>query len=282
MNVRLGTRANTPEFISTTLRKTTVNLTGQKFGQLNVISFAGYSASKRSYWLCMCDCGKYKCVTTQSLRSGEACKCNTCAQSSLKDVLTSNGTTIKLHKSTKDLTGMTIGKWFVISFAGYKLMSGQRVACWLCRCWCDREFEVLANSLISGDSTACAKCQNRRILDTEHVASAYFMTLESGAKRRDIDFTITIDDLEQLWQNQNGICALSGIPLIPSAGLSKNNLKESNASVDRIYVKTGYIDLSNLQYIHKTLNFMKQTLSNVELRKWCHLITDNDRKKKHV
>lgn len=51
-----------------------IDLTGQKFGRLTVISRNGSAGGKRK-WLCECDCGNTTTVTTTDLRSGHTTSC---------------------------------------------------------------------------------------------------------------------------------------------------------------------------------------------------------------
>lgn len=54
------------------------DLTGQKYGRLYVIEFAGYRSvgSRRlRYWKCLCDCGNYKEMSTKALRSNHIKSC---------------------------------------------------------------------------------------------------------------------------------------------------------------------------------------------------------------
>lgn len=55
-----------------------IDLTGQKFGKLLVISKSNNNKSGRTMWLCNCDCGKEKIVSTKLLKNGESnsCGCN--------------------------------------------------------------------------------------------------------------------------------------------------------------------------------------------------------------
>lgn len=51
-----------------------INLIGQKFGRLTVIEQA-LSRKGKTYWKCLCDCGKYKEVQTRHLRNGKIRSC---------------------------------------------------------------------------------------------------------------------------------------------------------------------------------------------------------------
>lgn len=60
-----------------------LDLTGQKFGKLTVLSLAGRSSAQGGrYWLCQCDCGNYREVTTHNLRTsrGGVKACRQCAE----------------------------------------------------------------------------------------------------------------------------------------------------------------------------------------------------------
>lgn len=51
------------------------DLTGQKFGRLEVIKYLGIDNGKHSLWLCQCDCGKQTKVNTCHLKSGHTKSC---------------------------------------------------------------------------------------------------------------------------------------------------------------------------------------------------------------
>ena len=51
-----------------------VDLTGQKFGRLTVVSYAGVD-KQQAYWGCICECGTAKKVRANSLRSGHTQSC---------------------------------------------------------------------------------------------------------------------------------------------------------------------------------------------------------------
>ena len=53
----------------------TVNLTGEVFGRLEVISFAGHSSSGCRQWKCKCVCGNIVVVIAKNLRKGNTKSC---------------------------------------------------------------------------------------------------------------------------------------------------------------------------------------------------------------
>lgn len=64
------------------------NLVGKRFGRLLVVSFAGLNVQQSATWLCDCDCGNKKVVSTPCIRQGVvSCGCFR------KDVTTTHGMT---------------------------------------------------------------------------------------------------------------------------------------------------------------------------------------------
>lgn len=54
-----------------------LDLTGQRFGKLLVVGFAGLNKYKQFSWNCICDCGEFKVVGSRDLRTGgvKSCGC---------------------------------------------------------------------------------------------------------------------------------------------------------------------------------------------------------------
>jgi len=73
-----------------------------------------------------------------------------------------------------------------------------------------------------------------------------------SAKKRNFLFDITIDYAWNLFLDQKGRCALTGLPL-------SLNEKKCSASLDRINNSKGYV-AGNVQWVHKDINIMKNVL----------------------
>ncbi len=52
-----------------------LDLTGQRFGRLTVIEFAGKANNGHSQWLCKCDCGNDVTVSYEGLKRGDSKSC---------------------------------------------------------------------------------------------------------------------------------------------------------------------------------------------------------------
>jgi predicted nucleic acid-binding Zn-ribbon protein len=91
-------------------------------------------------------------------------------------------------------------------------------------------------------------------------------SIRSCAKERNIYYDIDENYLFELATKQNGLCAISHIPLI----FEKNN---RTASLDRIDNTKGYIE-GNVWWVHKHINKIKRTLTIEELQSWSRKVID--------
>lgn len=98
------------------------------------------------------------------------------------------------------------------------------------------------------------------------LSGRYWSALKYNAKKRGIPFCkdFTIKDAWDIFEKQNKKCALSkvDIHLYPA----KKDL--NTASLDRIDSSIGYC-INNVQWLHKDINTLKNTMSNSEVRKIC-------------
>lgn len=57
------------------LPRRVIDLTGQKFGYLTVLKYAGINKYNHATWQCICECGNQKIIEGQSLREGNTRSC---------------------------------------------------------------------------------------------------------------------------------------------------------------------------------------------------------------
>lgn len=98
------------------------------------------------------------------------------------------------------------------------------------------------------------------------ISMTYWKNVKHGAKLRHIPFEISIEEVWELYLLQNKKCALTGRSIGFEA--SKNN----SASLDRIDSSKPYVK-SNVQWVHKDVNFAKQSLSVEVFVKLCEEVT---------
>ena len=56
-----------------------IDMTGQKYGRVTVVSYAGISEDRRALWKCVCECGTTFITRGKDLRSGKVTSCG-CAR----------------------------------------------------------------------------------------------------------------------------------------------------------------------------------------------------------
>lgn len=96
----------------------------------------------------------------------------------------------------------------------------------------------------------------------------WFNIKQKGGISRGYEWTITIEDIWNLYETQEGSCALSGVPITwADKGLT------ATASIDRIDSTEGYI-IENVQLVHKDVNFMKQEFEQEYFISMCKAISD--------
>ncbi len=140
-----------------------------------------------------------------------------------------------------------------------------------CRCSCGYECAVRKHDLKRGSSTKCKACaslqngeKNNNWKGVGDVGSTYFSRIKKGAIRRGHEITITLTEISELYDKQEGKCALTGLPIsIKRVG--------GDASLDRIDSSKGYIK-GNVQWVDKRVNNMKQALPEGEFIEMCRLV----------
>lgn len=81
---------------------------------------------------------------------------------------------------------------------------------------------------------------------------------------------ITLEELKQLYRDQKGMCAITGMPMY--ATTRETDLA---ASPDRIDCDKGY-ELGNVRLICSRVNMMRMDLPDHELEWWCRAVVNND------
>lgn len=170
-----------------------------------------------------------------------------------------------------NLTGKTSGLLTIVGLVEGKKIHKQFV--WMAKCECGNTTEVITSRFLNSTKQSCG-CLLRRKKDQSpnwhgigELSSVRYKLMKNKAKRRGIEFTISHEFLWKLFQSQNGLCCLSGEVI--DLGSSKKDY--GTASLDRIDSSKGYTK-DNVQWVHRTVNFMKQSLKDEELISWCKKI----------
>lgn len=180
---------------------------------------------------------------------------------------------------------------------------------WQMKCSCGNTQDILAKDLrrTTKPRTMCSACSRSLAgkLRVEKLGSIKLRGVHSGigditkthyhhfksssrANRRSGNkaeiFTGEFPSIEYLWdlfQDQKGECALSGMvlsfggPLLRDGNQSRINHQLMTASLDRIDNSIGYTN-NNIQWVHKHINMMKSVHDEQYFVSLCRLIVEHD------
>lgn len=95
----------------------------------------------------------------------------------------------------------------------------------------------------------------------------YLSEAKKSAKRKRLDFNISLEDLYSQWQNQSGRCPISGLQMIlenSSTSRNRSIASAKTASLDRKDSLAGYIK-GNIQFVCYSINLAKNNLTEKEI-----------------
>jgi hypothetical protein len=153
----------------------------------------------------------------------------------------------------------------------------------ICKCECGNYRTYNCCYIIRGLSLSCG-CdkdyiyRNHKGVNSKNglgsigdIAHVYTNKLYARALQHDLEFNINTEYLNEIYQQQNKKCALTGIDI-------EFKTKHGTASVDRIDSSKGYIK-GNIQWVHKDINIMKMDFTVLEFIRMCKLVTDYNKEK---
>ena len=160
-----------------------------------------------------------------------------------------------------DCIGRRFHSLTVERFVGFKRRSdGRNRGEWECRCNCGNLICVTMQNLQNGNSRACGCTKqgklNKRWKGCGDMGLSVWHQFVKGATVRNLPFELTIQWGWELYEKQQGKCALSGVPI----GFGTER-RRNTASLDRIDSTRGYTT-DNVQWVHKDINIMKRDLPN--------------------
>src|SRR3990167_3576298 len=113
------------------------------------------------------------------------------------------------------------------------------------QCDCGRIDIKRKDWVISGRTTSCKNCASKRTAlnypPPIHrtgccgLSGTHYLSIKAGAARRAIPFNLSAEFLWNLFEEQKGLCALTGLPLMLTASIKSNNVNWDiiTASLDR-------------------------------------------------
>jgi len=139
-----------------------------------------------------------------------------------------------------------------------------------------RRTQPLQTGEILFDRT-CKKCKVKATDRRRHASlfnhiKTLYQYAKYRAKIQQIPFTIPPKYLHQLFEIQEGKCALTGVPLERKAYDKGINI--TNISVDKIDPSLGYVE-GNIQLVCYWVNVAKFNLATEEFKKWCGYVVSH-------
>jgi hypothetical protein len=156
-----------------------------------------------------------------------------------------------------------------------------------CRCFCGNIVIRDSRQIKRKEKKSCGCLQkgsnNSRWLGFGEISGSFWKRVIRGAKRRGIDFNLTIEEIWDLYLKQNKKCALTNIDLYMPDGYTHKTIKRKNhnklsyaASLDRIDSSKGYT-IDNVQWVLTEVNLMKMGMNQELFLEVCQLINRNIR-----
>lgn len=151
-----------------------------------------------------------------------------------------------------------------------------------CVCDCGKKKRIRAD-LIKNETYISCGChsKNRKSMTGNlnpsfkgvgKIGISFFNELKRTAKRRNLDFNITIDYLWKIFKNQNGKCSLTNQPL-KFGRIRRHN--ETTASLDRIDNNLGYI-VGNVRWVLKDINMIRKNYDTEYFIELCNLVAKHN------
>lgn len=237
-------------------------LIGSENGYLKVLDVVyGVMKNRHAAVKVLCNaCGNEAYISAPTFEKG---KSKSCGCRRYKDFPTGLE-----NKKTKDLTGKKFGKLTVLECVKEK---SKRVK-WRCKCDCGNEKTVVGLYLTQGETSSCG-CDSYKVGECNPLWKGYhditgkkWSDLKTSAKVRNLEFSIDIETIWDIFEKQEKKCALTNLDIEMG----------TTASLDRIDSSKGYID-GNVQWLHKNVNQMKWDLDQSRFISLCELIVENNK-----
>lgn len=237
-----------------------IDLTGKTFRYLTAIKRVANRDGNRTCWQWHCMCGKDVEIISAQVTSGRRISCG-----------------CKAPNRLIDLTGMTFGRWTVVSRATGML--------WRCVCECGDEKLVVGQNLRDKKSKSCFKCsslkgdnnpsrkaamiKHGKILESK--ASWYKRATAIYRRCRDNKIEFGFSSASELAVYLSEIdpkyCPVFGFLMIDG----NRGFDRYAPSVDRIDPRRGYVR-DNIQIISMKANTMKDNATPEELVRFANWI----------
>lgn len=112
------------------------------------------------------------------------------------------------------------------------------------------------------------------------IPGSYFWQTMNGAKSKNREFSITIENMSEQFEKQNEKCVYTGLDLTFGKCHTRRRGriyygKDRTASLDRIDSSRGYTK-NNIQWVHKDINIMKSNFSGQRFVELCDMVSQRN------
>lgn len=233
------------------------NLMDKPFGKGVVIEYLGKRpVGKKNrvmvYWKLKCECGNEYEAHSKTLLGGNSTSCGCWKSEKRVDYSGQEYNRIKILKFLEKQNNKDKCNYYIYE----------------CQCHCGKIFNKIGSYIVSGAILSCGCLKDAIGFEFGDIPHGYWQRIENSALRRKIEFKITPNYAWEIWQKQNGKCRFTNESLIFHRTGTDAYTKQTTASLDRIDSSKGYIE-GNVQWVHKTINFMKLSMSDQEFIQWC-------------
>lgn len=139
------------------------------------------------------------------------------------------------------------------------------------RCFCGKEFLSYAGDVMYGYKKSCGCKSSGSGWPTWNgcgdISGYIFSGIRSSAKKRDLEFSINVQYVWELFLKQNKRCIYTGRELVFMKKFIKGAYDQT-ASLDRIDSSKGYVE-GNVQWIHKDIQEIKWDRSEIDFIELC-------------
>lgn len=222
---------------------------GDIFGEWTIIDNTPITKSGHTYVKAKCSCGTEQLLCLSDLVHGRTSKCKKC---------------VAKYRRIPIKSGDKYKSWTVLTETKH---DNRGALLYLCQCECGTTRWFQPNELINPDkcfecpSCAQKKRANKMMIDNGKIGDlnkTRYTKLKRSAEKRNIEFSVSLEYLWNLFKSQDQICAITGDYI--------NSIDD--ASLDRIDSTKGYVE-GNIQWVTKQANVSKHIMSMEELYEFC-------------
>ena len=139
-----------------------------------------------------------------------------------------------------------------------------------------------------GSAPFCSECDTKRLQASTHqnyinYIKARMRDMHNRAKKKEHEVSdeLDVEFLLGIYQEQQGLCAISGLPLTwgyeGQEHANSGDRRGTNISIDRIDSSRGYVP-GNVRLVCDRVNRIKSNMDDTDLYFWCCQISATMRK----